>query len=242
MEKLHAVRTDGDYDLIVLDTPPTTNALDFLEAPQKLVGAIDSPVMRWFVEALDEGTPAGFGLVGKGTAFVLKGLARFTGADFLQLVREFISELNALFGGFRKRAEAVYESLRGDDVAFVVVTSPAPSTVAEAIFLGDKLADYGISPKGLVVNRVHPEVPQLPESSTLPERVTEIAGKRRAASLMNALTAAADSARAWAARDLEGIRRLRSRLRVPMHYAQIPAFERDVHDLGALSRVAAYFD
>ena len=241
MEKLHAVRGDDRFDLIVLDTPPTTNALDFLEAPQRLVGAIDSPVMRWFAEALD-GDAEGFGFVGKGTAFVLKGLARFTGADFLHLGREFISELNALFGGFRRRAEAVYEDLRGDDVAFIVVTSPTPATVAEAIYLGDRLADYGISPKGLVVNRVHQGVAELSPESVLSRKVAEEVGEARGPSLWEALASAAEDARLWAARDQEGIRRLCSRLRVPVHYAQVPAFDRDVHDLAGLRRVAVHFD
>ena len=127
MEKLHAVRQDARFDAIVLDTPPTTNALDFLDAPQKLVGAIDSPVMRWFVEQLGGSA----GLLGRSAAFVLRGLARFTGAEFLQLVGQFVTDLNALFGGFRQRAQQVYDDLRGPDVAFVIVTSPSPLAVGE---------------------------------------------------------------------------------------------------------------
>jgi len=100
MEKLHAMRRDPRFDFIVLDTPPTTNALDFLDAPQKLVGAIDSPVMRWFVQQLQESA----GLLGRGAALVLRGLARFTGAEFLQVIGQFLTDINALFGGFRQRA------------------------------------------------------------------------------------------------------------------------------------------
>ena len=92
----------------MLDTPPTTNALDFLDAPQRLVGAIDSPVMRWFIEQMAE--RRGLGLLGKGAAFVLRGLSKFTGGEFLEQVGEFVSGINDLFGGFRERAQAVYDA------------------------------------------------------------------------------------------------------------------------------------
>ena len=136
MEKLHAVRSDPRFDLIVLDTPPTTNALDFLDAPQQLVGAIDSPVMRWFVEQMQ--AKSSIGLLGKGAAFVLRGLAKFTGVEFLEHVGEFVTDINELFGGFRERAKAVYEDLRGPDVAFVIVTSPSPLAVGEAMFFSQQ--------------------------------------------------------------------------------------------------------
>lgn len=239
MEKLHSVRGDADYDLIVLDTPPTTNALDFLEAPQKLVGAIDSPMMRWFVETFEGGTRVG--LLGKSTSFVLKGLAKFTGAEFLDLVAEFVVELNALFGGFRERAQAVYDDLRGEEVAFVIVTSPNPSTVAEAIYFGRKLQDYGIAPRGLVVNRVHHAPPPDPAHSTLLNALTPYATEEHATSLLPKMQQAGEAARAFAHRDQEGIRRIREQLASEIDYTEIPAFDKDVHDLAALARLSTYF-
>lgn len=238
MEKLHAVHRDERFDLIVLDTPPTANALDFLEAPQRLVGAIDSPVMRWFVDTLKTG--AGLSLLGKSASFVLRGLARFTGTAFLDLVAEFIVELNTLFGGFRERAQAVYDGLRADDVAFVVVTSPNPATIAEAVFFGDRLGQYGITPKGVVVNRVHPPVPELLDDSSLHQAIVETAGNGHTGPLEAAVHSAAADARAWALRDQEGIRRLQGRLGDDMRYVEVPALEQDVHDLASLSRVADY--
>ena len=237
MEKLHAVRLDPRFDLIVLDTPPTTNALDFLEAPQKLVGAIDSPVMRWFVDTLN--TAPGLGLMGRGAAFVLKGLGRFTGAEFLQHVGEFVSELNELFGGFRERAKAVYEDLKGPDVAFVIVTSPAPGTVAEAIFFTRKLRDFGITPRALVVNRVH--LANLP-SAGRDELAAELAGHwpERAAvdDVLSRMLRATEDASVLAQRDHQGLERLRKSVGPDLPYVEVPAFERDVHDLGALSRLS----
>jgi anion-transporting ArsA/GET3 family ATPase len=242
MEKLHAVRRDARFDLIVLDTPPTTNALDFLDAPQKLVGAIDSPVMRWFVDTLT-GTP-GVGLVGRGAAFVLKGLGRFTGTEFLENVGQFVRELNDLFGGFRERAKAVYEDLKGPDVAFVIVTSPSPGTVAEAIFFTRKLREYGISPKAMVVNRVHELVDlggdRSEQKRELEAELHAVASSEDAEALLLRMLEAAADARTLALRDQQGLSRLRKAVGGDLAYVEVPAFERDVHDLAALAALSHY--
>lgn len=236
MEKLHDVRDDPRFDLIVLDTPPTTNALDFLDAPQKLVGAIDSPVMRWFVQLLQENS--GVSLLGKGAAFVLRGLSKFTGAEFLDHVGEFITDVNQLFGGFRDRAQSVYDDLRGPDVAFVIVTSPSPQAVAEALFFSSKLRDYDITPDAVVVNRVQRPVPQgAPVTSA--QLQAHLPSSVDADALARAIEIAVREQAALAARDAEGIRRLREQIGDDTAYAQVPALDRDVHDLGALAQVSS---
>ena len=235
MEKLHAVHRDPRFDFIVLDTPPTTNALDFLDAPQKLVGAIDSPIMRWFVEQLSGGA----GLLGRGTAFVLRGLSRFTGAAFLDLVGQFVTDLNALFGGFRERAHAVYESLRGPDVAFVIVTSPSPVAVGEAVFFSRKLADYGIRPAGVVVNRVHRAV-SVPEGLSASALAPHLPAGADAADLLLRMQKAAADHASLAKRDEEGLRRLRQHIGPEMSYTEVPALAEDVHDLRMLARMGEH--
>jgi anion-transporting ArsA/GET3 family ATPase len=243
MEKLHAVRRDARYDLVVLDTPPTTNALDFLDAPQKLVGAIDSPVMRWFVETL-EGSRS-LGLVGRSTAFVLKGLSRFTGVEFLEQVGQFVGELNVLFGGFRERARAVYDDLKSADVAFVIVTSPAPLTVAEAVYFTRKLRDYGIEPKAMVVNRVHEPPAPGPAQDTAIAELTQLlraqGSNEDARALWTLMDAALRDDRALSHRDQEGVRRLHESIGGALPFIVVPAFERDVHDLGALAQLSEHF-
>lgn len=234
MEKLYEVRADARFDLIVLDTPPTTNALDFLDAPQKLVGAIDSPVMRWFVEQLER--RQGLDLVGRGAALVLRGLARFTGAAFLDHIGEFLVDLNALFGGFRERARAVYDALRAPDVAFLIVTSPAPLNVAEAVFFGQKLDAYEIRARGIIVNRVHP----VSAASTSDAALLSAPPSSVAPDLLARMTRAASDARVLGERDREGIRRLREHLGKDSAYAEVPAFDQDVHDLGALAALGEY--
>jgi anion-transporting ArsA/GET3 family ATPase len=243
MEKLHAVRHDERFDLIVLDTPPTTNALDFLDAPQKLVGAIDSPVMRWFVETLE--SSSGMSLMGRGAAFVLKGLGRFTGMEFLQNVGQFVTELNSLFGGFRERAKSVYEDLKSKEVAFVIVTSPSPLTVAEAIYFTRKLREYGIEPKAMVVNRVHaaPDV-GLADDEELRQELAQFLNARGFTNdpdtLFRGLESATEDAFTMAQRDLQGLKRLRKSVGDDLPYVEVPAFDRDVHELGSLARLSEY--
>lgn len=242
MEKLHAVRHDKRFDLIVLDTPPTTNALDFLDAPQKLVGAIDSPVMRWFVQTLE--SSSGFSLMGRGAAFVLKGLGRFTGMEFLQNVGQFVTELNSLFGGFRDRAKAVYDDLKSKEVAFVIVTSPSSLTVAEAIYFTRKLREYGIEPKAMVVNRVHMAEPITEAAGELREELVQFLQARglpaNPDTLLAGMERASDDAETMARRDFQGLKRLRKSVGEDLPYVEVPAFDRDVHELGSLARLSEY--
>ena len=239
MEKLHAVRDRSEFDLIVLDTPPTTNALDFLEAPQKLVGAIDSPMMRWFIETFQRSQATG--LLGKSAALVLRGLSKFTGAQFLELVAEFIVEINALFGGFKQRAQAVYDDLRGDDVAFVIVTSPDQATVNEALYFGNRLREYDITPKAVVVNRVHQPLPPTLPSAQLVEALAQHLPHEDATTLMPKLEQAAQTAQHAAAQDRIGVNRLQDNLDETLTFAEVPAFDTDVHDLKALYALTQHF-
>jgi anion-transporting ArsA/GET3 family ATPase len=242
MEKLHAVRQDTQWDLIVLDTPPTTNALDFLEAPQRLVGLIDSAAVRWFMQAFEGAGKLSLGLVSRGAAFLLRGLSRFTGVAFLEQVAEFVTDLNDLFGGFRERAQQVAEALRSPDVAFVLVTSPNPLAMAEAIYFHKQLSAMGIEPRGFVVNGVHPLHPE-PEATTatleaeakdvLPEG-TDV---RRA---VQRLRRALDDARMLAGTDRALVGRLRARAGDRGTLVEVPAFDEDIHDLSGLAKMAEH--
>jgi len=139
MEKLVAVDREGRFDLIVLDTPPTTNALDFLDAPDRLVEALDSQTMRWFIQAFESTGKVSLNLLARSASVILRGLGRITGGGFLESMAEFITELNDLFGGFRQRAQEVEGVLRGPGVTFVLVTSPAPMSIQEVLFFNDRL-------------------------------------------------------------------------------------------------------
>lgn len=239
MERLHDVRKRG-WDLVVLDTPPTSNALDFLDAPQKMVGLVDSQATRWFIRAYRGPGKLSFDLVGRGAAIVLKGLAKFTGAAFLTEVAEFITGFEALFGGFRERAEAVAASLRGDDVAFLVVTSPAPMAVDEALFFDARLAEMQVRRHAFVVNQVRPLRPE-------PDATSDALGARAAEVLPDDLDPARavrwmrrafDDEQVEAQRDRSEITRLHDAHQGSVPIVEVPIFERDVHHLADLARLA----
>ncbi|MFO0651725.1 MAG: ArsA-related P-loop ATPase [Polyangiales bacterium] len=239
MEKLYALKDDNRYDLIVLDTPPTSNALDFLDAPDKMIGAMDSPAIRAFVSAFERTGKLSFNLVSKAMEKVLSGLGAFTGIEFLTQVAEFLSDIQSLFGGFKDRASRVRETMMGRDVAFVLVTSPDPMTVGEAMFFLERLQSSGMNAEGLVVNRVRMA------DDVAPPSVDRVAGLLREAhiepsqDLAAAFTRSWRDASVWARRDNAEVTRARREMAsIPRHIV-VPAFEDDVLDLAALSRVAA---
>ena len=242
MEKLHEVRTDSRWDLVILDTPPTSNALDFLDAPERLIDAIDSPAMRWFIQVFEGAGKTGFGLVGKGAAILLKGLARFTGIEFLEQVAEFVSGINALFGGFKERAEAVSNALRGDEVAFVLVTSPDPLAIEEARFFSEKLDAGGMRRQAVVINQMHQLIdePHISETEQLELLKAALPADLDAKSILKRLQLALQNERDWAVADRVEGDRLAAQLGADGHVVEVPAFDEDVHDIAALARVANY--
>src|SRR6185436_592043 len=125
MAKLHDFDRSGGWELIVVDTPPTAHALDFLDAPQKLSEAIDSPAIEWF-RKLQGGGGSGWSLVGRTGSFVLKWLSKFVGSQFIDDLGVFFTEFNDILGGFKKRAEETFSLLRQTRVGFVLVASPEP--------------------------------------------------------------------------------------------------------------------
>ncbi|HWE28025.1 MAG TPA: ArsA-related P-loop ATPase, partial [Polyangia bacterium] len=156
MAKLYDLAGGKKYDLIILDTPPTANALDFLDAPERLTSAIDSPAIQWFTKPYVAAGRFSLKAVGMGAAFVLKRLARFVGSAFLDDMAQFFVEFNAILGGFKERAREVFDLLRGSDVAFVLVSSAEPMSIDEALYFYDRLQAGKLPFGGFVVNRVHP--------------------------------------------------------------------------------------
>ena len=155
MEKVLSVLKSGRYDLIVLDTPPTSEALDFLDAPERLVEALDSPAMRWLVQAIQPTGGFSMQILARGVAALLRTMGRMTGRGFLEDMAAFVGELNELFGGFKDRASEVSRAFRAPDFGYLLVAAPSGPALEEARFFSERLRKSGLRADALVLNRVH---------------------------------------------------------------------------------------
>jgi anion-transporting ArsA/GET3 family ATPase len=241
MEKLVEVQKDPRFDLVILDTPPTTNALDFLDAPERLVEALDSAAIRWFVQAFQSTGTLSLNLLARSAVVVLRGLGRITGGSFLEAMAEFITELNDLFGGFRERAKIVEAALRSPDVSFVLATSPAPMSIQEVIFFSDRLEASQMPRGAFVVNRFR--LP--PPAADAPPSEREAADAVAAYGLAldedapaRLVIAHADAVR-LAALDAMHVRALQERAKGKVPVVRIPELPSDVHDLEGLGKLSA---
>ncbi len=226
--KLYELDQEGGFDLLVLDTPPSRNALDFLEAPGRLTGFFQGRAIRIFLR------PAGFGgkIIGRGTGVVFSLLKRVTGVDLLEDLSVFFRSLAGLIDGFTERAERVGALLEDPATTFLIVTSPQHDPVEEAIYFHRKLEEAGMPFGGMVVNRVHAITQSNGEAPA--ELVAEL-GEELAERV-------ADSAReqaALAARDHAAIDHLEAALHSPPT-VRVPELEDDVHDIDGLAQVRAH--
>jgi anion-transporting ArsA/GET3 family ATPase len=149
--KLFDLDRSGRFDVLVLDTPPSRNALDFLDAPDRLTSFFEGRALKVFL------APTGLAarVVGRGTSVVFSVLKRLTGVDLLEDLGVFFRALAGLIDGFKERAEGVKRLLADPATTFLIVTSPEREPVEEAIFFRGKLREAGMPFGGLVVNRVH---------------------------------------------------------------------------------------
>jgi len=156
MEKLGQLRATDRWDLIIVDTPPSRSALDFLDAPNRLSRFLDGTMIRLLTAPARAGGRAGVKLVGAGFAIFSRIISKVLGSQLLGDISTFINALDSMFGGFRERATATYELLRQPGTSFVVVAAPEPDALREASYFVDRLSAEGMPLAGLVVNRTHP--------------------------------------------------------------------------------------
>src|SRR5262249_41189732 len=146
---------------------------DFLDAPERLVGAIDSAATKWFLDAVQGSGKFSINLLARSAAAVLRGIGKMTGGGFLEQGAAVITEINAGFGGWKKRAGEVAAALRGPDVAYVLVTPPDPLSVREVRFFAERLKEQGMRRDAFVVNRVHPVFGSPPDARAIAAAVSE---------------------------------------------------------------------
>ncbi|MQA83062.1 MAG: AAA family ATPase [Streptosporangiales bacterium] len=237
MEKLGQLRHSNAWDLIVVDTPPSRSALDFLDAPRRLGRFLDSRFLRLMSAPAKVGGKTYLRVLSAGMGVFTGVLTKVLGAQVLKDIQTFVTALDSIFGGFRERAEATYRLLQAPGTAFVVVAAPERDALREASYFVERLAEERMPLAGLVVNRVHrSKVPQLSAARSL--------------AAAESLEEGGEHALATAALRLHGERmqladrerRLRERFTsahpaVPV--AEVTAQPEDVHDLGGLRRIGS---
>jgi anion-transporting ArsA/GET3 family ATPase len=230
MEKLYELHQEERYDLLVLDTPPSRNALDFLDAPERLSGFVDSRSLQLFLR------PGRLGLkvFGRGTGMLFSVLQKVTGVDLLQDLSEFFGSFGDMAEGFRERAARTGELLADRRTTFLLVTSPRRHAIDEAIFFHRRLRERELPFGGVVVNRmsslaVESEEVDVAELEALlgPQLGRKVAGNL-------------EDYEAIAARDRGNVARLARELGGAAPPILVPHLEDDVHDLRGLEQMDEY--
>jgi len=161
LAKLYQLFKDRDYDLIVLDTPPTVQALDFLDAPDRILDFLDNPAARVLLTPALAAGKVGFQILSLSSGAFLKNLSRFTGLETLQQLAGFMLELSSMYDDFKGRAAEVKRLLQSDDARFLLVTTPSAPSVDEALQFSALLAEGGLHLGATVANRVAPALPEI---------------------------------------------------------------------------------
>jgi len=240
MEKLYELHQGGDYDLLVLDTPPSRNALDFIDAPDRITRFIEGKTLRVFMEGGMKAGGRGLRALGRGSLVAWKAVERLIGVSLFADITEFLLAFDGMYDGFKERAGDVRELLGDRRTVFLLVTAPEKRPIEEAVFFWRRLVEAELPFGGVIVNKVHPALlgdDRHRSEATLRRAATAQLGE---AGLDEAIaTRVADaflSYQALADRDRENVARLTRRLG-PQPLLEVPFLDEDVHDLAGLARL-----
>jgi anion-transporting ArsA/GET3 family ATPase len=234
MEKLGQLAATGDWDLIVVDTPPSRSALDFLDAPQRLSTVLDGRIIRMLSAPARAGGLGIRKIVGAGFGLFAKAVSTIIGGQLLQDASAFVQAFDSMFGGFRQRATATYTLLRSPGTAFLVVATPEADALREASYFVERLAADHMPLAGLVVNRTHPVLAELPAAKAL-ATAEELRRTGTAPVAAAVLRIHADRV-AVAGREKRLLARF-TKAHPSVAVVGVPALPADVHDLGGLQEI-----
>ncbi len=239
MEELYHLYQHGEYDLVVVDTPPTTQGIDFLNAPDRILNVLKLDGIRWLLRPALLAGKIGRLVLDFSGGYVVRILAKFTGKGFLRELASFLSLFSSQLEGFRLRAEAIKAVLQSSVTAFVLVTTPDPNQVAEVLFLYRRLFSRQLDAKALVVNRVVPELPPLPTvegwQEILTNRLRSVGGQRDLSAGLARLAEAHQILTQLAERDKKRVADLLDRIEDPEALLRVSLLPEDVHDLQGLA-------
>jgi anion-transporting ArsA/GET3 family ATPase len=235
MEKLGQLRAQSQWDLIIVDTPPSRNALDFLDAPARLGSFLDGRLIR-IITAPARGAGRGIGRIAAlGFGIFTNVLGKLLGAQVLADVGDFVADIDTTFGGFRERADATYALLKDSGTEFIVVAAPERDALREAAYFVERLNQDSMPLGGLILNRVQ----EVPETGLTQDQVLAAAQKLTAEG-EGPLTAALLELHAQRMEIKERQKHLAMRFTAAhpnVAVQPIPAMAQDVHDLAGLREI-----
>ncbi|HEY7456289.1 MAG TPA: ArsA-related P-loop ATPase [Solirubrobacterales bacterium] len=233
MEKLFELHTEGRFDLLVLDTPPTRNALDFLDAPRRLTQFIEGRSLRVFMR------PTGLAakVAGRGASVALSVFKRIVGFDLLADLAEFFNAFSGMVDGFQARAKRVNSLLADPHTCFLVVCGPQGEPIDEAVYFHRKLVEAELPFGGVIVNKVHYPAERLRGDGGDVEAT--LAAKLGDEDLARRVAENFADYQALAERDARNIEHLAAELRTSATI-RVPYLDEDVHDLGGLAEINRY--
>jgi anion-transporting ArsA/GET3 family ATPase len=248
MEKVYELAASDEYEHIVVDTPPSQHALDFLEAPQRLIEFLDSRLVQVLIHPAFAAGRFGVRLFQRGTHRVLQAIERVSGIGFLEDLAEFLLSIEGMAEGFRVRADAVRRLLLGPEASFVLIATPERASVRQALDFLDRLESFRVPLDRLIANRVRRwpgggPLPALPLTSQDPSALRDALAAQEGAAYPAeaAARAALQCAEGYAAlvrRDARALEELRRRAEAAgRSFLVIPELPDDVHDLDGLDRI-----
>ncbi|HTI28464.1 MAG TPA: ArsA-related P-loop ATPase [Kutzneria sp.] len=234
MEKLGQLAADGSWDLIVVDTPPSRSALDFLDAPQRLSTVLDGRIIRLLSAPARAGGRGLLKIVGAGFGLFTKVISTIIGGQLLADASAFVQAFDSMFGGFRERAQKTYQLLRSPGTAFLVVAAPEPDALREASYFVERLAAESMPLAGLVLNRTHPVLAKLSAGKAV-AAADELERNGEAPLAAAVLRVHADRV-AVATREQRLLARF-TKAHPSVAVTGVPALAEDVHDLAGLREI-----
>ncbi len=241
MEEIHHLYLRSAYDLLIVDTPPTTHGLDFLEAPDRVLDVLEHDSYRWLMRPALLAGKLGLKVLDFSGGYVIRTLSKFTGIQFLKDLAAFIDLFSGLMEGFRQRASEIRSILTADASAFLLVTTPDPGRSEECRYLNRRLSRRRLAPGAVLANRVTPAPAPLPRQpgwrreltdalasgGTGPDAEKMVAAMQRAHQMLSEL----------AERDRQRLDGLNESLSGHGRLVEVPLLEEDVHDIAGLEKL-----
>ena len=240
MERLYELHEQGDYDLLVLDTPPSRHALDFIDAPNRITRFVEGKALRTLLEGGLRVGGLGLRAFGHASLVAWKGLERVIGVTFLSDLTEFLLAFEGMYDGFKERATAVRALLGGRRTVFLLVTTPEREPIEEAVFFWQRLVEAELPFGGVIVNKMHADFlgdeRHRPPAALRRATLAQLAEAGLDANAAGRVADAFLAHRVLAERDRANVRTLARRLG-SQPLLEVPYLDGDVHDVPGLERL-----